>query len=96
MKNVNNAMITMGMPMNTVNASGKLRMRHIIRAGGSAVLSGLLSWVPVLQASGEDVARGIRDASLHLTLRGRMSDFECRREGLFGRGCLGASPCQKR
>lgn len=63
MKNVNNAMITTGIPMNTVNAAGKLRMRHIIRAGGSAVLSGLFSWVPVLQASGEDAARAVKKES---------------------------------
>ena len=56
-------MITMGRPMNTVNAAGKLRMIHIIRAGGSAVLSGLLSWAPVLHASGEDAAGAVKQAS---------------------------------
>jgi alpha-L-rhamnosidase len=56
------AMITMGMPMNTVNAFCKLRMSHIIRAGGAAVLSGFLSWAPVLQASGEDATRAVKQA----------------------------------
>jgi alpha-N-arabinofuranosidase len=50
MRNVNFAMITRGLP-------------NFIQAGGVAVLSGLLSCIPVLQARGEDAAGALKQAS---------------------------------